>query len=164
VTGPGTAQLRWYRAGDATATSYPAGFPEQELRVRGSEWDVPASAAGMAALLELSSRRIYLGYGILPSGSVFPGVWSLRDRYSLVAMSPSNAVPWRGSVNRALGTFGGTLTLPVPAARTWVSGVFHPDGPGSDIGYGLIRIPIAGPVRGSYETTGIVLRKEIPAP
>jgi hypothetical protein len=165
VSGPSTNGLRWYRAADAVATSYPAGFSQQTLDVNGSEWEVPASAAGMAATLDLDFRRLHLAYGARPDGVVLPSLWSLRDRYSLVAMAPSNAVPWRGSVNRALGTFGGNLTLPVPAARTSVSGVFLQDSPGGDVvGYGLVRIPIPGPVRGSFQTAGIGVTRVMPAP
>jgi len=68
---------------------------------------------------------------------------------------PTNSVAWTGKAGSSNGTFSGTL------AKNAVSGVLLQDASfGTDVGAGLIRIPVTSAVRGSFETAGIRLRND----
>jgi hypothetical protein len=152
--------LKWFRGADPFAPSYRLGFPIQNLTGVVSRWNLPQTAEALALSLGLENRRIAVSYVAAPPDSILPVIWSLRDRYTLLAMAPSNSVAWRGGATRTTGAFGGNLTLAVPSARTTVAGTFLQDESfGTLVGLGVVRIPVAGPVRGSFETAGIRLEQ-----
>jgi hypothetical protein len=152
-----TAGLKWTRALDATAPSYPNGFSAQSLTARSSRWLLATTAVGFADSLGLTFRGINVSYKA-PTADILPTFWSLRDNFSLNATFPSNAVSFTGKALRTNGTFTGTLTLPAPADKSAMSGVFLQDAAfGQSIGQGLIKVPIPAMVKGSFQTFGVEL-------
>ncbi|MEQ1772050.1 MAG: hypothetical protein ABL879_19720, partial [Devosia sp.] len=150
--------LRWDRVRDPSSLSYPAGFRVQ-LNTLSSRWVPAANAATLAESLGLYYRSIHLSY-IAPTNDVLPSYLSLRDGFGLLSISPSNAVPFTaGKAVGTDGTFSGTLKLTAPALVSPMNGVFLQDpSTGFTIGQGLIRVPIASPVKGSFQTFGVELQ------
>ena len=79
-----------------------------------------------------------------------------RRRWQMGGMPlPTNSVAWTGKAGSSTGTFSGTL------AKNAVSGVLLQDATfGTEVGTGLIRIPVTSALRGSFETAGIRLRND----
>jgi hypothetical protein len=148
--------LQWRKAPIALAKSYPAGFGiGSPLAVTGevSRWVPVLSAEGLALSLGLDLRLIDVSY-TAPTAAVYPSQVALRNTFSLVRIAPSNSVAWTAKATSSAGTFSGNLTLPVPAAKSAVSGVFLQDERfDTQIGVGVIRIPTDA--TGSFQTAGI---------
>jgi hypothetical protein len=159
ATESATTGLKWARVLDATATSYPNGFSALSLTASTSRWYSVPKAEALGQALGLAFRGINASY-VAPTTDALPTLWSLRDNLTLLRIAPTNAVPFTGKALGTNGTFTGNLTLPAPAAKSAMSGVFLQDESfGSLIGQGLIKVPITGPglVKGSYQTSGIRL-------
>jgi subtilisin-like proprotein convertase family protein len=156
------AGLKWRRAADATATSYPAGFAPQSLSALVLRWHPVTTAEALAQTLGLKSRVLYADYISAPK-TVLPIDWSLRDNFTLASLLPTyptGFIPFTGRAFGQNGTFNGTFKLPAPATNTTLRGVFFQSATfGSFIGHGLLKIPITGPglVKGSFQTSGIYL-------
>jgi hypothetical protein len=156
-----TAGLQWRKAnGIALTKSYPLGFGNPTpLAVTGrvSRWVPVLSAEGLALSLGLDLRLIDVSYTVptvLPPTSAYPSQLALRNTFSLVRVAPSNSVAWTARATSSAGTFLGNLTLPFPAAKSAVSGVFLQDAAfGTQVGVGVIKIPTN--TTGSFETAGI---------
>jgi hypothetical protein len=158
-TQPPGAGLLWKKAEMANATSYRNGFGPLSVSSSLSKWFPSITAEGLALSLDLKLRQIEATYDVPPAG-VLPSRFELRNAFTLIRSLPTNSVPWKGQAVASNGTFSGTLTLPVPAAKTSVTGVFLQDlSFGNQIGTGLIKIPIAdvGLPKGSFETAGVTL-------
>ncbi|MCP5541199.1 MAG: hypothetical protein H7A53_06180 [Akkermansiaceae bacterium] len=157
------AGLKWMRAADPTEKSYPAGFATEPVNGVVSRWEPAPTADALALSLGLTEDGMTVTHITPPDGVALPERLSLRGRFSLLSVLPSNAVPWKGKAAGKTGQFSGTLTPPSPMARMTVQGAFLQDASfGNLIGAGVVKIPIAGPVRGSYETSGIVLENDSP--
>lgn len=130
-----------------------------DLSAISSRWVPITTAAALAESLGLSFRGINLSY-IAPTTDILPRYFSLRDNSSLLSISPSNAVP--STTGKAVGkdgSFSGTLVLPAPAAKSGMSGIFLQDpATGFTIGHGMVKVPIAAPVKGSFQTIGVELQ------
>lgn len=151
------AFLRWNRAADASAPSYPAGFGPLSLGANVSRWNPASQAEALSQSLGLQFRALFARYFAPPDG-VLPVDWLLRDNFSL--HSPFTAPSFTGKVSGKTGAFNGVLGLPAPAQKSSFSGVLLQDASfGSLVGHGLVRIPVAGPglVKGSFQTSGIQL-------
>jgi hypothetical protein len=165
-----TAGLRWRKYDDPMnrELSYPDGFGlNQPLRVTGevNRWVPMSTAQGLALSLGLDLREIHVSYLVAPSTlptQALPELFGLRWGFGLVSLAPFNSVPWSGKANGVAGTFSGNLTLPGPATRTSVSGVFWQE-VGDEVGFGLLRIPVTGlgVAPGSFETSAIELRNNL---
>ena len=165
-----TAGLKWRKLANASLTapvvrtmpkSYTAGLGlATPLPVTGrfSKWVSMPSAEGLALSLGLNLRQIEVSYTAAPAGTL-PNLLALRNGalrsgFPMVRITPTNSVPWSGRAFGTDGTFTGNLTLPVPAAKSAVNGVFLQDeGFGDTVGLGLIRVP--QDAAGNYRTTGI---------
>jgi hypothetical protein len=101
----------------------------------------------------------YIAPPILPSLQALPDRLGVRGTFDLVRLSPFNSVSWTGSAKGNPGTVEGILSLPGPAARSKVNGVFlqRLGSVPKLVGLGLVRIPIVGTglPSGSFETAGI---------
>jgi hypothetical protein len=133
---------------------------------RVSKWFGVGTAEAMALSLGLNLRQLYASY--VPTtdpagtGSTLPTILSLRNGaapagFPLVRLAPSTSVPFSGRAFPSNGSFSGTLTLPAPATRTLVNGVFLQDETfDPQIGIGLIRIPVTVPgIVGAFETATV---------
>ncbi len=157
ATESATTGLKWARVLDATATSYPNGFGPFDLNANTSRWYSVPRAEALAQALGLTFRGINVTY-FAPTADVMPARLSLRDNLRLLGVAPTNAVPFTGRALGTRGIFSGRLRLPAPATASTMSGVFLQDESfGVLIGQGLVKIPIAGGVKGSYQTMGIEL-------
>jgi hypothetical protein len=140
-----------YTAGLGLATPLP-------VTGRFSKWVSMPSAEGLALSLGLNLRQIAMSYTSAPAGTL-PNLLALRNGalrsgFPMVRITPTNSVPWSGRAFGTDGTFTGNLTLPVPAAKSAINGVFLQDeGFGDTVGLGLIRVP--QDAAGNYRTTGI---------
>jgi alpha-tubulin suppressor-like RCC1 family protein len=153
---PTATGLKWARVPDSTAPSYRAGFGPLDLDATPSSWVPSGLAEALGESLDLVHRDIRATY-IAPTTSVLPTVWSLRDNFTLIRIYPSDSVFFVGKIDARGGGFGGTLTL--PASQAHVTGAFLQDGSfGELIGQGLVKIPLPGLVKGSFETSGVELR------
>jgi hypothetical protein len=161
------AGLLWRKADDPAdlEPAYPDGFGlDAPLAVTAEigPWKPMPSAEALALALGLDLRELHLGYlapPTPPAPQTLPDRLSLRPGFTLVRLSPATSVPWTGSAAGRSGTFTGTLTLPAPAVRTTVSGVFL-QRDGEPVGRGLVKIPVTGRVPGAYVTSGISLRSQ----
>lgn len=154
-----TTGLQWKKQADARAIAYPAGFGPLTLSVRCSRWVASVQAEGLAQSLALDFRALEAAY-IAPTVDLLPARFSLRDNFTLLRIAPENAVPFTGKTTASIGTFSGIFTLPTPANRSPLSGVFLQDDTFNPlIGQGLVRIPVGGGVKGSYQTAGIEFRQ-----
>jgi hypothetical protein len=165
-----TAGLQWRKYDDPLnkELSYPNGFGIVEpLKVTGNvnRWVPMATAHGLALSLGLNLREMEVSYVDPPSTlptQALPERLGLRWGFGLVSLSPFNSVPWSGRANGVAGAFSGNLTLPAPATRTAVSGVFWQKS-GNEVGFGLLKIPVAGPgiAPGSFQTSAIELQNDL---
>jgi len=164
--------LKWRKLADASLAatvvrtmpkSYTAGLGvATPLAVTGSfsKWVSLPSAEALSLSLGLNLRQIEVSYTAAPVGPVLPSLLavrngSLRAGFPLVRITPANAVGWSARAFGTDGRFTGNLTLPTPAAKSAVSGVFLQDESFDPIvGLGLIRVPQVTPA-GTYRTTGI---------
>jgi predicted outer membrane repeat protein len=155
-----TAGLQWRKIANDKDTSYPLGIGVAiplSLTGQVSKWVPVPNAEALGLSLGIDLRQIHLGY-TAPTADALPGLLSLRNTYTLVTLTPTNAVPFTGKALGTNGTFSGNLTLPAPAAKSAMSGVFLQDESfGSLIGQGLIKVPITAPVKGSFQTMGVEL-------
>jgi hypothetical protein len=165
-----TAGLKWRKYDDPSnkELSYPNGFGlDEPLGVTGevNRWVPMSSAHGLALSLGLNLREMHVSYLVPPSTlptQALPELFGLRWGFGLVSLAPFNSAPWSGRANGVAGTFSGNLTLPAPATRTSVSGVFWQKA-GDDVGFGLLKIPVTGlgVAPGSFETSAIELRNSL---
>lgn len=159
-----TDGLLWRKAAVATEPAYPAGFglaTPLALEPAVSRWVPMSSLEGLSLSLGLNFREINVGYNA-PPASVLPSKLSLRGKFALVRVAPANSVAWSGKTVGTTGLFSGTLALPAPAAKTTVGGVLLQDASfGTQVGVGVIKIPVTGPglVKGAYQTSGIELEQ-----
>jgi len=154
-----TEGLQWKRQPDATATSYSDGFGPLTLGATPSRWVNVAKASTLADTLGLVDRALDVSF-IAPTADIMPARLSLRDNFTLLRILPNDAVPFTASAIGSTGTFTGNLILPTPGARSAINGVLLQDDLfGTLLGQGLVKIPIAGGVRGSFQTAGIELQR-----
>lgn len=154
---PQTTGLKWQVLPDATAKAYPAGFGPLDLVGVASRWYPTRTADTFAESLGMDFRAINPRY-FAPTTDVLPTRWTVSGNFSFVRTAPNDAVFFAGRARGNNGTFFGYLRLPAPAARSLMQGAFLQDPAyGTLIGQGLIKVPIAGPVPGSYQTIGMEL-------
>ena len=151
--------LQWKREADAREKSYPGGFGPLTLDASTSRWVPVRKAYALAQSLGLYDRAIDVGF-IAPTADVLPDQLSLRDNWGLLPLSPEDSVVFKGRATVRTGLFAGTLGLAAPANRSAVKGVFlQEESFGMLVGQGLVKVPIDGPVRGSFQTAGIELHQ-----
>jgi hypothetical protein len=170
---PLTEGLSWYRVADTKELSYPNGFGPLQVDAGVAPYTVPASAAALVTSLGLPTASpitfpsLIIDGGGLPNtiAAALPTSLTLDNAFKLKA-APT-LLPWTATVNKANGSFSGTLTLPVSASdvlagAATVSGVLLE---GSyytpHVGSGLVKIPLKSP-KGSFRTAAMVLSGEAP--
>lgn len=167
---PLTEGLCWYRDADAKELSYPNGFGPLQADAGIAPYAAPASAAALVKSLGLPTTTfpsLIIDGGGLPVNieSALPTSLTLDNAYKLKA-APT-LLPWAVTVNKANGSFSGTLTFPtstsdVLAGAATVSGIllegayYLPY-----VGGGLIKIPLKSP-KGSFRTAAMVISSEVP--
>lgn len=125
-----------------------------------SRWVSTITASALADSLGHNFRGLNVSF-IAPIAGFFPNLRSMRDNFGLLRITPTNAVPFKAEALRTSSTFTGTLKLEPLATKSIMSGVFLQDESfGSLIGQGLVRVPVAGSVRGSFQTTSVELENE----
>jgi hypothetical protein len=171
---PLTEGLSWYRVADANEPSYPKGFGPLQVDAGVAPYTVPANAAALATSLGLPTASpitfpsLIIDAGGLPDSIVasLPTSLTLDSTFKLNKVGQTS-IPWTGTVNKANGSFSGTLTLPtsasdVLAGAASVSGVllegsyYRPH-----VGSGLVKIPLKSP-KGSFRTAAMVISGEAP--
>ncbi len=155
---PGQATgLKWRSLPDPATRAYPAGFGPLDLNAQASRWYPARTADIFAESLGLDYRVMNAGY-FAPTTDVLPTRWTVSNTFSFVRTVPDDAVFFAGRAIGNNGTFFGNLRLPAPAIRSLMNGAFLQDEAyGTLVGQGLIKVPIAAPVPGSYETIGVEL-------
>jgi len=167
--------LQWRKTGSLSSTSYRGGFGTgTPLNVSGrvSKWVSMVTAEGLSLALGLPQRELHVTH-LDPPEATLPQLLSLRNTFNLVRILPLNSVPSTGTSNASTGTFSGTMTLPAPApapglkVNATINGVYLQDSNfGTQVGAGLVKIPIFAPVGqptlpgGSFETSGIQFNNE----
>lgn len=167
---PLTEGLWWYRVADSKELSYPNGFGPLQADAGIAPYAVPANAAALAMSLGLPTAtfpNVIIDGGGLPDSitASLPTSMTLDNAFKLKAVPALLA--WSGTVNKANGSFSGTLTLPTSASDVLVgpakvSGVLLGGSYYSPhVGSGLVKIPLKSP-KGSFRTAAIVTSSEAP--
>ena len=170
---PLTEGLSWYRVPDAKELSYPNGFGPLQVDAGVAPYSVPANAAALATSIghptasPITFPCLIIDGGGLPNtiAASLPTSLTLDNAFKLKA-APT-LLPWTGTVNKANGSFSGTLTLPastsdVLAGAATVSGVLLEESYYSPhVGSGLVKIPLKSP-KGSFRTAAMVISGEAP--
>ena len=165
--------LSWYRMADTKEPSYPKGFGPLQVDAGVAPYTVPANATALATSLGLPTASpitfpsLIIDGGGLPDSIVasLPTSLTLDNAFKLKA-APT-LLPLTGTVNKANGSFSGTLTLPASASEflagaATVSGVLLEGSYYSPhVGSGLIKIPLKSP-KGSFRTAAMVISVEAP--
>ncbi|RFC49204.1 MAG: hypothetical protein DVB23_000252 [Verrucomicrobia bacterium] len=155
--------LKWRKASGVVADkSYKSGIgvaTPLTVSARVDRWIGAATAGGLALSLDLLNRQVFPEYEIanapaVPAGQARPTAFSLRNKFTLVRISPANSVPSAGNAVGSSGAFSGSMTLGGFGAKTTFNGVLLQDDEGSEIGVGLIRIPTSAT---DFETASIRL-------
>jgi uncharacterized repeat protein (TIGR02543 family) len=144
---PLTAGLKWRKVGGvATDKSYKSGFGPLNVNGRVDRWIGSSSPWAVASSLGLTDREVHVSYQsenqpTIPGGRALPDIFSLRNTFVLVRVSPANSVLTSSSrIVSSSGAFSGAMTLDAPAGSSSFNGVLLQDDEGTLIGTGLIKI------------------------
>lgn len=162
----------WFKAADAKELSYDAGFaaPLPVTALTAPLGVIKISSDLDTALgLTASTLNVEIDGAALSNAQetplLLPTAFKVGTTFALTTSAPTVGTPaaWTGKINKADGALTGTLTLPAStqnlAGKATVTGVIlRGTSPGTAVGAGLIRVPVAGK-KGLFRTSSLLLQR-----